>query len=174
MAKMQPKMLKAMVLGANDGIITTFAVVAGVVGAGLPTPTIIILGIANMTADAISMSLGDFLGEQSVNQLEKKKISAFHHFFRSTSWKTFIAFFFAGSLPLIPYLIHFVGVAIEDEMRFPLSMISTACGLFIVGSMRTIITKHGWLRSGLEMLGIGAAAAGVSYLLGKFIEQLIS
>ncbi|PJE63792.1 hypothetical protein COU89_01440, partial [Candidatus Roizmanbacteria bacterium CG10_big_fil_rev_8_21_14_0_10_45_7] len=76
---MQPKMLKAMVLGANDGIITTFAVVAGVVGAGLPTPTIIILGIANMTADAISMSLGDFLGEQSVNQLEKKKISAFHH-----------------------------------------------------------------------------------------------
>ena len=36
----EPKLLKAAVYGANDGIITTFAVVAGVTGAGL-SPKII-------------------------------------------------------------------------------------------------------------------------------------
>ncbi|NCN83117.1 MAG: hypothetical protein GW947_04070 [Candidatus Pacebacteria bacterium] len=42
-----PKLLKAAVYGANDGIVTTFAVVAGVAGAHLATNVVIILGIAN-------------------------------------------------------------------------------------------------------------------------------
>lgn len=57
--------LKAAVYGANDGIVTTFAVVAGVAGAGLSPSIVLILGVANMVADAISMGLGDFLGERS-------------------------------------------------------------------------------------------------------------
>jgi vacuolar iron transporter family protein len=58
-------LLKAAVYGANDGIVTTFAVVAGVAGAGLPPTVILILGVANMVADALSMGLGDYLGERS-------------------------------------------------------------------------------------------------------------
>lgn len=58
-------LLKAAVYGANDGIVTTFAVVAGVAGAGLPPSVILILGIANMIADGLSMGIGDFLGERS-------------------------------------------------------------------------------------------------------------
>ena len=167
-------MLKAAVLGANDGIITTFAVVAGVVGAGLPIQTIIILRIANMLADGISMSLGDYLGEQSVSQLEKKKHAPLSKFFISTSGVTFYAFVVAGSLPLIPYLLHFIGIDMPLDLRFPLSILSTAFALFVIGSARTIITKHGWLRSGLEMLTVGAIAATLAYFVGSFIEQLIS
>ncbi len=44
-----------LVYGANDGIITTFAVVAGVAGAALPARTILILGFANLLADGFSM-----------------------------------------------------------------------------------------------------------------------
>ena len=58
-------LLKAAVYGANDGIVTTFAVVAGVAGAGLPSNIVLIMGIANMIADALSMGLGDYLGERS-------------------------------------------------------------------------------------------------------------
>lgn len=58
-------LLKAAVYGANDGIVTTFAVVAGVAGAGLSPSIILILGIANMLADGLSMGIGDFLGERS-------------------------------------------------------------------------------------------------------------
>ncbi|MEO8581248.1 MAG: VIT1/CCC1 transporter family protein [Patescibacteria group bacterium] len=58
-------LLKAAVFGANDGIVTTFAVVAGVAGAGLSPSIILIMGIANLIADGISMGMGDYLGERS-------------------------------------------------------------------------------------------------------------
>jgi VIT1/CCC1 family predicted Fe2+/Mn2+ transporter len=57
-----PRFLKAAVYGANDGIITTFAVVAGVAGAGLSVKIVLILGIANLIADGCSMGFGDYLG----------------------------------------------------------------------------------------------------------------
>lgn len=58
-------LLKAAVFGANDGIVTTFAVVAGVAGAGLSPNIVLVMGIANLIADGISMGLGDYLGERS-------------------------------------------------------------------------------------------------------------
>lgn len=57
--------LKSAVYGANDGIVTTFAVVAGVAGAQLSSSVVLILGIANMVADGISMGLSNYLGERS-------------------------------------------------------------------------------------------------------------
>lgn len=53
------------VYGANDGIVTTFAVVAGVTGADLASSVVVILGFANVFADAISMGLGNFLSGKS-------------------------------------------------------------------------------------------------------------
>lgn len=53
------------VYGGNDGIITTFAVVAGTVGAGLPGYIVIILGLANLFADACSMATGAYLSLRS-------------------------------------------------------------------------------------------------------------
>jgi len=50
------------VLGGTDGIITTFAVVSGVEGASLASEVVIILGTANLIADAFSMGAGNFLG----------------------------------------------------------------------------------------------------------------
>lgn len=53
------------VYGAHDGIVTTFAVVAGTVGAGLPDGIILVLGIANMLADGFSMGAGAYLSSTS-------------------------------------------------------------------------------------------------------------
>jgi len=53
------------VYGAHDGIITTFAVVAGTVGADLPVGIIVILGMANLLADGVSMGAGSFLSIKS-------------------------------------------------------------------------------------------------------------
>lgn len=53
------------VYGGNDGIVTTFAVVAGATGADLPVSTIIILGLANLIADGASMGTGSFLSTKS-------------------------------------------------------------------------------------------------------------
>lgn len=63
--KLQGRYLADAVFAANDGIITTFAVVAGVAGADLSPLVVIILGVANMLADGASMGLGNFLGKKS-------------------------------------------------------------------------------------------------------------
>lgn len=170
------RLIKAAVLGASDGIITTFAVVAGVVGANLAVHIILILGVANMIADGISMSVGDYLGEISAAQYEQSKSEK--QLERKSLWytsaTTFVAFITAGTLPLLPYLIKLVGISIADELQFPLSILCTGMALFLVGSVGTIVTKANWLRSGLQMLGIGAIAAVVAYGLGAYIETLVS
>lgn len=59
------KYLGEFVYGGIDGSITTFAVVAGAMGAGLEASVIIILGFANLLADGFSMSVGAYLAAKS-------------------------------------------------------------------------------------------------------------
>ncbi|MCB0571437.1 MAG: VIT1/CCC1 transporter family protein [Phaeodactylibacter sp.] len=53
------------VYGGIDGSVTTFAVVAGAVGASLDSSVILILGFANLLADGFSMSVGAYLSAKS-------------------------------------------------------------------------------------------------------------
>ncbi len=53
------------VYGANDGIVTTFAIVSGVTGAALAPYIVVILGFANVLADGLSMGLGNYLSIKS-------------------------------------------------------------------------------------------------------------
>lgn len=57
--------LPEFVYGGIDGSVTTFAVVAGSAGAGLPTSVVLILGFANILADGFAMSVGNYLSEKS-------------------------------------------------------------------------------------------------------------
>jgi VIT1/CCC1 family predicted Fe2+/Mn2+ transporter len=57
------------VYGAVDGIVTTFAVVSGVAGAGLPSGIIIVLGAANLAGDGFSMAVSNYLGTRTERQL---------------------------------------------------------------------------------------------------------
>jgi len=61
------------VYGGLDGIITTFAVVSGVVGANLGTGIILILGIANLLADGFSMATGAYLSTKSEQEYYDKE-----------------------------------------------------------------------------------------------------
>lgn len=75
--------LKEIVYGGNDGIVTTFAVVAGFTGAAAQGniaaysyATVLLFGLANLFADAASMGLGNFLSvrsEQDVYNAERKR-----------------------------------------------------------------------------------------------------
>jgi len=64
--------LPDLVYGANDGIITTFAVVSGVVGADLSRTIILILGFANLFADGISMGASNYLARRSTAEAEER------------------------------------------------------------------------------------------------------
>ena len=175
-----PRLLKSAVFGANDGIVTTFAVVAAVVGASLSPSIVVILGIANMIADGLAMGLGDYLGERSERLMRLKddgKTSQDKLVLGDGLWHTglvtFVAFVVAGSLPILPFVLGAVGVPIAASWQFPLSILATGLALFTVGVIRTKFTPCHWWRGGLEMLGIGAIAATVAYVLGAWIEQYL-
>ncbi|RBI86712.1 hypothetical protein DRV85_04620 [Rhodosalinus halophilus] len=57
--------LRDVVYGAIDGSVTTFAIVAGVAGAGLSPFVIVALGIANVLADGFSMAAGNYSGTKA-------------------------------------------------------------------------------------------------------------
>ena len=71
--------LKQIVYGGNDGIVTTFAIVAGFEGANATgiarfgTIAILVFGIANLIADAISMGLGEYLSGRSARDVYTAK-----------------------------------------------------------------------------------------------------
>lgn len=59
---------KTIVFGGLDGIITTFSLVTSIQGASLSTGVVIVLGIANLIADAIGMAFGEYIGEKSEHE----------------------------------------------------------------------------------------------------------
>lgn len=66
--------VKSLIYGGLDGIITTFAIVTGVEGAKLSTETMLVLGFANLIADALAMGIGDYLSEISeIEYIESEK-----------------------------------------------------------------------------------------------------
>jgi len=57
--------LRDWIYGGIDGVVTTFAVVAGVVGADLPSRVVLVLGLANLVADGFAMAAGNYSGTQA-------------------------------------------------------------------------------------------------------------
>jgi VIT1/CCC1 family predicted Fe2+/Mn2+ transporter len=57
--------LRDWIYGGIDGVVTTFAVVAGVVGADLPAAVVLVLGLANLVADGFAMAAGNYTGTQA-------------------------------------------------------------------------------------------------------------
>ena len=63
--------LRAGVLGANDGIVSTAGIVIGVAGATNQTTPILTAGIAGLTAGAMSMAVGEFVSVSSQRDSEQ-------------------------------------------------------------------------------------------------------
>lgn len=75
-----PNYLRDWVYGGIDGSITTFAIVAGVVGAALSANIVIILGIASLFADGISMAAGNYSATKTeVDELERVREIEYRH-----------------------------------------------------------------------------------------------
>lgn len=166
--------IRDMVYAANDGIVTTFAVVAGVQGAKLAPVAVLALGFANLAADGLSMSVGNYLGIKSERATElghafrerEESIHAARH-----AGVTWAAFILGGLVPLLPFLPFLVRLSPHDSW---IASIALSVGvLFGVGAARTLVTERPWWHSGLEMLAVGALAGGVAFLAGWSIEHLL-
>ncbi len=162
--------IKDVVFGANDGIITTFAVVAGVIGGGLSTRAVLIVGLASLLADGLSMAASNYLGSRSERAVLDNDggggptgvptvpgISAL---------LTLAAFVGAGAVPLAAYAL----LGGDSDGTLAGTAAATLAVLFVVGAARSIVTKRPAWRAGVEMMLIGGASAAVAYVVGYLVS----
>lgn len=160
--------IRDLVYGANDGIITTFAVVAGVTGGALSTRAVLIVGAANLLADGLSMGVGNYLGiraeegSRALQGLPEAEASPVKH-----GLATFLAFVVAGAVPLAPYL-----VGSGSASRLTISIALTLTALFGIGAVRSIFSQESWWMTGFEMLGLGVVVAVVAFAAGAIAGAL--
>jgi VIT1/CCC1 family predicted Fe2+/Mn2+ transporter len=161
--------IRDLVYGANDGIITTFAVVAGVAGGSLSPRAVLIIGAANLAADGLSMAVGNFLAirahesARAAQNLPEEESRPLRH-----SGATFIAFVGAGAVPLIPYV--WPGLR-TGALAWSTGL--TLATLFAVGALRATVTLGRWWVAGMEMLSLGLVVAAAAYAAGALIAALV-
>jgi vacuolar iron transporter family protein len=67
--------LRAAVLGANDGIVSTASLVVGVAAAGASHASILVTGVAGLVAGAMSMAAGEYVSVRSQADTEQADLS---------------------------------------------------------------------------------------------------
>jgi DNA damage-binding protein 1 len=223
--------LKSIVYGGLDGIITTFAVVAAANGGDLDKDVVLIMGISNMFADALSMGLGDAISTKAENEMiirerdreawevdnylegektEMVEIYTARGLGRDQAVKMVDAMstnvdFFADQMmsdelgmtlpgdddnPLIdgaitsasfvsfgvvPLLIYIAlkSTDVTDDTLFGISCGATSITLFVLGVVKSQFTRQSWYKAGFEILGVGSAAAAVSYGVGYVVAGIV-
>jgi VIT1/CCC1 family predicted Fe2+/Mn2+ transporter len=213
------------VLGGIDGCVTTFAVVAGSLGAGFDSVVIVVLGLANLLADGLSMAAGNYLGTKSSRELvdravreERDHVARYPQGEREeirqvfarkgfegenldhiveviTSdrdlWvatmvteelglqmegpdplraaaATYAAFVAVGLLPLVPFVL-----GITRFEPFALSIVLTAVAFAAVGAAKGAVVGTSTVRSAVETLVVGGAAAAVAFVVGSALRRLV-
>jgi VIT1/CCC1 family predicted Fe2+/Mn2+ transporter len=161
--------IRDLVYGANDGIITTFAVVAGVTGGSLSTIAVLIVGVANLAADGVAMGVGNLL---AIRSHESALAAAGRPEEEAYPWKhgmaTLVAFVVAGAIPLLPYMLP-----VPESARLFASTLLTLASLFGVGAARAMVTLDRWWKAGIEMLLLGGVVALAAYGAGAIVRWIV-
>jgi VIT1/CCC1 family predicted Fe2+/Mn2+ transporter len=151
--------IRDLVYGANDGIITTFAVVSGATGGSLSYTAVLIIGVANLAADGMSMGVGNL---QSIRAHERVRAAQDLPEEEAYPWKhgaaTLVAFVVAGAVPLVPFVLSAwwgSPVAWSTALTF--------LALFGIGAARATLTHERWWKAGLETLSLGAVVAAAAF-----------
>ena len=140
--------LSEVIYGGVDGIITTFAIISGSIGANMGNRVPLVIGTSSLVADGFSMGVSSYLAEQA--RIDKKNPVM-------VGLTTFISFVMIGILPLIPFIMN-------KEDAFMTSCILMAFSLFITGMLKNI--NHG-----IRTLILGGIAAFISYKIGEMFRN---
>jgi len=218
--------VRDMIFGANDGLVSTLAFVAGVFGAITDPHIVLLSGIAELIAGTISMAAGAYQSSKSEVEVleresgrermkkartpekERETLIAFYQRegFKRAEAEAIVdrisvkeelpaqvgaleelglapkelgspvkagvlcgAFFGLGAVvPILPF-----AFSISSWQALIVSIVATVAALFGVGAMKTIFSRKNWVRSGLEMMIIGALAAAITYLIGTLFSMLV-
>ena len=167
------KYLPEFVYGGTDGAITTLAVVSGVIGAGLSSSIVLILGFVNLFADGFSMAVSNYLSTNSRNDLNEKKYRRKDNPIK-TAIVTFVSFFVIGFIPLFSFVI--AAITNYNQVianQFIYSSFLTIIALGIVGWFKGEVLGKSKIKSSIQTIVIGGIAAIIAFSAGFFIKNLI-
>jgi len=220
------EMIRQVTFGLNDGVVSIFALLAGLAGAGQSPETILITLLAASVAGALSMAAGEYVSNKSeadyyLHEIEQEKLEIelcphveeeeLRLIFKkkgftgrlldevvatvtknkelwvremvaselgvtdvdqesgfTTSLVIFFAFLSGAAFPTLPYILA-GPLHLAPQPTFLLASGVTVFGLFTAGALKKFVTGVNWLKSGLEMLGVGMFAFSISYIIGIFI-----
>lgn len=154
------KYLPSFVYGGSDGTVTTFAAMAGAVGAGIDTRIVIILGLANLVSDGFSMASADYMAEDS--RKGESKSTAFKN-----AVVTFFSFVIIGFIPILPVIFA------AESRQFTLSIILTMTTFATIGYLRARILNRNRPLLALQSVAIGSICAALAYVVGVYVSKLV-
>lgn len=157
--------LRAAVLGANDGIVSTSSLVMGVAGAGANNQAILIAGFAALSAGALSMAVGEYVSVASQKDAEKAQASATDDTQEFTSptqaaIASLLAFTVGGAVPLLAVILS------PPETKIPSTIIAVLVALLLTGYFGAVVGRASRLRAILRVVIGGLLAMGATYYIG--------
>ena len=168
----EKKYLPEFVFGAIDGAVTTFAVVAGALGASLSSIVVLILGFANLFADGFSMAVSDYLSVESGNEVQESYKHKHLKNPKKMAFVTFIAFVIIGIIPLISFILAPFFIFIDNH-KFLYSTILTGIAFLVIGRIKADIVGKSRTRAAIETLIIGGIAALIAFGVGYFMRVIV-
>ena len=166
------KYIRSLIFGFNDGTVSNLALVAGLSGAMLGNKIVILGGLADMIAGAISMGLGNYIATKSQMEFYHRKYLKVNNMMEenpvSVGGMTFFAFLIAAFIPVLPFFFFPVQKALLIASVTCMSL------LFLIGVSKSRFTGHHWFKSGIEMVIVGAIATLVSYYLGEVFNNYLA
>lgn len=150
--------------GVEDSLSSTVGLLSGIASADVPTSTIVITGLILIFTEAMSMGVGSFLTEQSVEEFKFRRDLPLSKSLPG-ALVMFFSYLLSGLIPLAPYV--FLSASSALFFSVTLSLLSL-CLLGIVNSRlsRTPVTSHA-----LRMLVLGGSVAISGVLLGRFLKS---
>lgn len=169
--------LRAAVLGANDGIVSTSSVVMGVAGAGADNKTIFTAGMAALVAGALSMAVGEYVSVGSQRDAEKVHVRKVHgneakaHQLTSPNQAavaSFISFAVGGLIPFLTVVIA------PSEIKEWATVGAVLIALLLTGYFSAMAGDAPKLRAiGRVVIG-GLLAMTITYFIGTAFGAVIA
>ena len=157
--------LRAAVLGANDGIVSTSSVVMGVAGATSESKAIFTAGLAALVAGALSMAVGEYVSVSS--QRDAEKVNA-HHLDDDVDFTSpthaavasLLAFTVGGLVPFLAIVLA------PTDVRIPVTVGAVIVALLTTGYLSASIAGASRSRAIIRVLVGGLIAMAVTYFVG--------
>ncbi|MBI2109299.1 MAG: VIT1/CCC1 transporter family protein [Parcubacteria group bacterium] len=151
--------IRNFVFGVEDSLVSTVGLLSGVAVAGTMPETIVLAGVVLIAVEAFSMGAGSLLSEHSARQISLRQEVPIQKSAKS-ALIMFFSYFFAGFIPLSPYIF------LPISLAFWTSIGASLVALLILGTISGKIAGIRPLRPALEMLLIGGAAIALGAAVG--------